>query len=63
MQESQESNTVCCFLFTIPPLSRSVSLEANAFVVESFFLPSLSCFYYLSLKFPSCQHLFNRDVA
>ncbi len=63
MQESQESNTVCFFLLTIPPLS--VSLYANIFEGENFSVPwlLLSCRYYFSLKLPSCHHLFDTDVV
>lgn len=62
MQESQESNTVCFFLFlTVPPLS--VSLQANIFEAESLVLSSLSPLLLFSLILPSCHHLFDTDVV
>lgn len=64
MQESQESSTVCCFFLTIPPLS--VSLKANIFAGENFFLLHLFLFlalYYFSLKLPSRHHLSGTDAV
>lgn len=64
MQESQESNTVCFFFLTIPPLF-CLFVGEHIWRGELSLASSLSfsCLYYFSLKLPSCQHLFDTDVV
>lgn len=63
MQESQESNTVCFFFLTIPPLFCLLGEHIWRGELSLASSLSFSCLYYFSLKLPSCQHLFDTDVV